>query len=36
MSDEEKRFAAFWIIVFGSAVGFWVIAVHWIVNRFFA
>ena len=30
LSDEEKKFAWFWIGVFSSALGFWVVAVHWV------
>lgn len=29
LSDDEKKFVWFWIFVFSSAVGFWVVFVHW-------
>jgi len=31
LSDEEKRFVAFWTVVFASAIGFWIIAVRWAI-----
>lgn len=29
LSDDEKKFAWFWVAVFSSAIGFWTIVVHW-------
>lgn len=31
MSDDEKKFVGFWIAVFGSAIGFWVILIRWMI-----
>lgn len=30
LSDDEMKFLAFWVVVFGSAIGFWVILVRWL------
>lgn len=30
LSDDEKKFTYFWIVVFASAIGFWVITLHWV------
>ncbi len=30
LSDDEKKFVYFWIIVFASAIGFWVIIVRFL------
>jgi len=32
LSDDEKKFVYFWVFVFGSAIGFWVIIVHWVLD----
>ncbi len=32
LTPDEKKFAYFWIIVFGSAVAFWSVAVHYAVG----
>jgi hypothetical protein len=29
MSFDEKKFIAFWALVFGSAIGFWVFVFRW-------
>jgi hypothetical protein len=29
LSDDEKKFAWFWVVVFSSAIGFWTMIVHW-------
>lgn len=29
LSDDEKKFAWFWLFIFSSALGFWTIIVHW-------
>ena len=31
LSDDEKKFAWFWVVVFSSAIGFWTIIIHWAV-----
>ena len=30
LSNDEKKFIWFWVTVFGSAVGFWVLAFRWV------
>jgi hypothetical protein len=30
LSDDEKKFAWFWVIIFTSALCFWAIALHWL------
>lgn len=32
MSADEKKFVAFWGLVFGSAVGFWVVIIRWAIS----
>jgi hypothetical protein len=32
MSGEEKQFTAFWLFVFGSAIGFWVVVAKWLMT----
>jgi hypothetical protein len=32
MSADEKKFVAFWTIIFASAIAFWAVAVHWLVG----
>jgi len=29
LSDDEKKFVWFWVVVFSSAIGFWVMLVNW-------
>ncbi len=29
LSEDELKFVALWVFVFGSAIGFWAVAVHW-------
>ena len=36
LSDEEKNFVWFWLVVFSSAIGFWVLVVHWAWRLIFA
>gem|GEM_PF-5199777 len=28
--NDEKKFVVFWIGIFSSAIGFWVVVVHWV------
>jgi hypothetical protein len=30
LSDEERKFVYFWMIVFSSALAFWVVIVRWL------
>jgi hypothetical protein len=30
LSTDEIKFITFWLVVFGSGIGFWVVVVHWI------
>lgn len=32
MSADEKKFVVLWGLVFGSAVGFWVIVIRWAIS----
>ncbi len=34
LSDDEKKFVWFWVAVFGSAIGFWVLIAHWVAKIF--
>ena len=30
LTGDEKKFVWFWMFVFGSGIGFWVVIVHWV------
>jgi hypothetical protein len=32
-SSDEKKFVAFWLFVFGSAISFWALVIHWAVQK---
>jgi hypothetical protein len=32
LSTDEMKFVAFWLVVFGSAIGFWVVLVRWVLS----
>lgn len=34
LSDDEKKFVWFWMFVFGSALGFWVLAIRQVMHFF--
>lgn len=36
MEKDEKKMLAFWLFVFGSAIGFWVVIIDWVRATFFA
>ena len=33
-STDEKKFIAFWMVVFGSAIGFWMLIIHALFTKF--
>jgi len=36
LSDDEQKFVWFWMFVFSSAIGFWVVLIRWTTGLLFS